>query len=453
MPLNVAIIGRPNVGKSTLFNRLIGYSKAIVMDQPGVTRDRNAAEVFLDPKIYQKEGMENNVKSFTLVDTGGIDDAKLSSIEEQVVFQSRLAIAESDIVLAIFDGFEGILPADEFVMDLLRKAKKPYLVVINKVDNDKRRLLSPEFYRLGFENLHLVSAAHGIGMDDLMAELSSQLNGLDATTLHKADAADDAILRIAIVGRPNVGKSSLINALLKSQRLLVSDIPGTTRDAIDIELTVGDRIICLIDTAGLRRKSKIDQTLEKHSVTRSIGSIDRANIVAIVLDANEFMTDQDLRIANYAVDKRRGIFFIVNKWDLIAKTSVGEINYQDTLYRFAKTLDFSPLVFTSAKDFTGISNIIDTALKIDQARKHRISTAAFNQFIQEVMAQTPPPSLGHQTMAIKYATQSNSNPPIFTFFAKNQVALPISYKRFLVGQIRKKFGFVGVPLTLKMSGA
>jgi GTP-binding protein len=453
MPFNVAIIGRPNVGKSTLFNRLIGYSKAIVMDQPGVTRDRNEAAVQVDPKIHHTKDTENLVKNFTLVDTGGIQDASFGNLEEQVVFQSRTAISEADIVLALFDGHEGVLPADKFIMDLLRKSKKPFLVVVNKIDNDKRGLLTAEFYRLGIEKLYLISAAHGIGINDLMTELVLQLNALNADVTGESLAANPSILRIAICGRPNVGKSSLINALLNNDRLLVSDIPGTTRDAIDIHFTMGGRDICLIDTAGLRRKSKIDQRLEKHSVTQSIGSIDRADVVAIVLDATEFMTDQDLRIANYAVDQRRGIYFVVNKWDLVAKSGISEKDYQNTLYRFAKTLDFSPLVFTSAVANTGISDIIETALKIDEARKHRVSTAVFNQFIQATMSQTPPPALGHQLLSIKYATQSNANPPIFTLFAKNGVTLPQSYKRFLTSQIRKQFGFVGVPLTLKMNEA
>jgi GTP-binding protein len=443
MSPNVAIIGRPNVGKSTLFNRLIGYSKAIVADQPGVTRDRIYAEVVLD--------LTQSRQRFSLIDTGGIGNAVGASIAEQVAFQSKVAIHESDLILAIFDAGDGLLPDDQAVIDLLRKAQKPFLVVINKVDNEKRRLLASEFYRLGVDQLIMVSAAHGLGMDDLRHALCSQLNQIQPAIEGEPQAEEDPLLRVAIAGRPNVGKSSLINALLNDNRLLVSEIPGTTRDAIDIELTAGNRRLLLIDTAGLRRKSKIDDDLEKHTVSHSLRSIDRAHVVAIVLTATEFMTDQDLRIANYALEQKRGLFFIINKWDLLPPSAASEKEYQKTLFRFAKTLDFMPLVFTSAKTHLGIEEIVDMAFRISESRKFRVTTSVLNQFIHSIVETTPPPSSGHKMLSIKYATQTGVSPPIFTLFAKGGVHLPSSYKRYLIAQIRKKCGFAGVPVTISMA--
>ncbi|MFH1727444.1 MAG: ribosome biogenesis GTPase Der [Pseudomonadota bacterium] len=437
----VAIVGRPNVGKSTLFNRLVGYRKSIVDDIPGVTRDRIYGELNLDKfaDIHDSPG-------FTVIDTGGLEENPDDDMENNIVDQARFAIEEADLILALFDVSQGLMPTDQHIYEILKKSGKDFFIVVNKVDNSEREIQASEFYSLGADEIFTISALHGVGIFELVQRV---INKVDKSITHDTDDS----LKIAIVGRPNVGKSSIVNCIIGKERMVVSEMAGTTRDAIDTTITYHKQKLTLIDTAGIRRKSKINQRLERYSVIRAFKSIDRADIVCVVLDARDYLTDQDLRIAAYANDKLKGFFFVINKWDLVEKDSNTINHFRDMIHHEAKTLSFAPSLFISALENQRVFNILEYANKVYENAKLRISTGELNRFFNALFTKFPPPSMGHKPFMIKFSTQVSACPVVFKFFTKNPEKVPESYRRFMASKIRDEYGFSGVPLKLKFTSS
>jgi GTP-binding protein len=434
----VAIVGRPNVGKSTLFNRLLGKRQAIIEDLPGTTRDRLYGECHWGDS------------SFVLVDTGGL----LLSDEEIAVLpiaeivrrtreQALLAIEEADAILFLVDAEAGLTPGDEEIAQLLRQATKPVLLVANKADNEQRLLQAFEFYRLGLGDPHPISALHGRGIAELLDELVPLLPPAEE------EGPPGEAVRIAIVGRPNVGKSQLLNTLLGQERAIVSTIPGTTRDALDTPLRWGDREIVLIDTAGIRRKGKIGTGVERYSVMRALRAIERADVALLLLDATEGVTEQDAHIAGYVVQAYRGIVLLLNKWDLVPKDHRTHDAYVQEVRSRLRFLDYAPVLSVSALTGQRVAKAVETALFVDQERRKRVPTALLNDLVRDaVEAHAPPSKVRGRQVRIYYATQAAVAPPTFVFFLNNPDWLHFSYHRYLENRIRQVFGFTGVPLKL-----
>lgn len=427
MPI-VAIVGRPNVGKSTLFNYLVGWRMAIVDDQPGVTRDRLYAQVkWLD-------------REFTLVDTGGLTFAEDDQIAIYVRAQAELAIREADVVILLVDGRVGVTALDEDVVQALRGTKKPLLLAINKIDHPSLETLASEFYRLGLPHQISVSAANGIGMGDLLDHISQLL-----PPVHACENEDDST-RVAFVGKPNTGKSSLVNALLKEERVIVSDIPGTTRDAVDTLLTVDGEDFTLIDTAGLRRRSKVEEDIERYSNLRSLGAIERADLVLAVIDAVEGVSEQDKKIVGYAHDRGKGIIIVINKWDLVEKDNHTVNRYTEKVRRELSFATYAPIVFVSALTGQRVTRLVDLVKEVREQCEFRISTSALNELLMEAMMVTPAPTSRGRRLRIYYATQTGIKPPTFVFFVNDPKLLHFSYQRFLENTLRKVLGFKGTPI-------
>ncbi len=424
----VAIVGRPNVGKSTLFNRLIGERKAIVEDRPGTTRDRLYGEA------------EWNGRAFIVVDTGGLllqdEDVFAPHIREQV----RAAVEESDVILFLVDGREGLTAADEEIAELLRHTAKPVFLAVNKADNLARRLDAVEFYALGLGEPMPISALHGIGTGDL----------LDAVVERFPPATwpdeEDESVRVAIVGRPNVGKSSLLNRLLGAERAIVSERPGTTRDAIDTRLTWDGRAVTLIDTAGIRRRGRIERGVERYSVVRALRAIDRAHVALLVVDATEGVTAQDTHIAGYILDAYKSAVVVVNKWDLVKKDTYTMLEYEQRVRQALNFMDYVPVIFVSAKTGQRVRKTLDLAVKVYDERFARIPTGELNRLIAEATARHSPPSEGRRKLRIRYVTQADVNPPTFVFFVNHVDLLHFSYERYLENTIRSAYPFLGTPL-------
>jgi GTPase len=435
----VAIVGRPNVGKSTLFNRLVGERRAIVEDVPGTTRDR----------LYGTTtwgGVE-----FTIVDTAGLQDqseiqaSSTAEIAEMTRDQARSAIDEADVIVFMVDTKAGMTAGDHEVADMLRRTDKPTILVANKVDNINRKDMAVEFYELGLGDPMAMSSYHGVGTSDLLDRIVENLP-------HFEEEPEIAGPRIAIVGRPNVGKSRLVNALIGEERSIVSDIPGTTRDSLDTHMEWNGRPLTLIDTAGIRRRGRIERGIEHFSVLRSMRAIDRADVVLLVVDSTEGFTAQDLHIAGYVEEQKKGIVVVVNKWDLIEKDSSTMDLYRDEAKRQLDFLPYAPLVFISAKFGQRVQNVLEMALLVEAERRKRISTSALNKLLREAVAAHAPASKPGKWLKFYYATQADVSPPTFVFFCNDPQIVHFSYKRYLENQIRDQFGFVGNPVRMAFRG-
>jgi GTP-binding protein len=425
----VAVVGRPNVGKSTLFNRIVGERTAIVHDEPGVTRDRHYAAT------------DWAGKHFTLVDTGGYVPASEDVIEAAIREQAQVAIEEADVVLFLVDGKTGPLPADSEIAAILRKSEKKVVLVVNKVDGDLAGPAVAEFYALGLGEPVPVSALVGRRVGDLLDVVTDGIPDVD-------QAQTDPRLKITIIGKPNVGKSSLVNALLQEDRHIVTDIPGTTRDTLDAVLRHQGEEILLLDTAGLRRKSKIKESVEFFSAVRTLKSIDRCDVAVVLLDATQGLEHQDLRIIETAVERKRGVVIGVNKWDLIEKDDRTARAYEKALLERLRMYDFIPIMFISALNRQRIYKIIDMAKVVDTEQNRRISTSELNDLLGADVKAYPPRARSGKEIKIKYISQVKTKPPIFAFFCNDPKLIDDTYRRYLENKIREHFTFSGVPVFL-----
>ncbi|MDD3839933.1 MAG: ribosome biogenesis GTPase Der [Clostridia bacterium] len=427
---HVAIVGRPNVGKSTLFNRLAGENISIVDDQPGITRDR----------VYTEIEWLNNY--FMLIDTGGLDFIKQDEIVSNIKRQAEIAIHEADVILFIVDGKSGVTSLDQEIALMLRKTKKPVILVCNKVDNIEMVSSIYEFYNLGLGEPIAISAAHGLGIGDLLDEIIKDIpRELDSSI-------DQDCIKIAVVGKPNAGKSSLINHILGEERLIVTDMPGTTRDAIDTRFETDDRKYIFIDTAGIRRKSRVLEDLERYSVVRSFRSIRRADVVLLVIDAVEGPTEQDAKIIGYAHEQGKAIIIIINKWDLIEKDDKTVYNYKERVYNTLSFVYYAPVLFISAKTGKRTGRILENVDFVFKQNSLRVSTGVLNEIISEAVALAEPPSDKGKKLKIFYSTQVSIRPPTFALFVNSKDLMHFSYMRYIENQIRNSFGFEGTPIRI-----
>ena len=424
----VAIIGRPNVGKSSLFNRLAHQRKAIVIDQPGATRDRNYAACTWNDKPY------------ILIDTGGFEPAATEGMLIQMREQTQLAIEEADIIIFLMDGREGLLPADRDIAALLRGFEKPVFYAVNKIDGLKQETLSYEFYQLGMETIYTVSAEHGLGVGELMDEVTRLL----PETPEPSDVEDR--VRIAVIGKPNVGKSSLVNRILGYERTIVNPVPGTTRDAIDTPFTFAGRPYLLVDTAGIRRKSRVSLTLEKYSVIQAIKAISRCDIALMLIDAEEGVTEQDAKIAGLALENGTACIVVVNKWDVVEKDERTIGKYVREIKDKMKFLDFAPILFVSARTGQRVVKVFDAVDAVYSQYTRRVSTPELNRKVQEFLAANPPPQYRSRSNPFNYVSQVAVKPPTFVFFVGNPRAVHFSYERYLMNQFREALGLDQVPL-------
>jgi GTP-binding protein len=430
----VAIVGRPNVGKSTLFNRLIGHRRAMVDDTPGVTRDRNYAHI------------NRFEKPFILVDTGGFEPVTSDRMLQQMREQSSMAMDEADVILFMMDARSGLTPADVEVAQMLRRVKKPVFFVINKVDGDRLENESAEFYSLGVEHLHTISAEHNRGVVDLLESLMDVFPPADPRE------ADDELTKIAVVGRPNVGKSSLVNRLLGFERVVANPTPGTTRDSVDTLFMCNKKPYLLIDTAGIRRKGKTTEKLEKYSVVDSLRSIERADVVLMVIDAAEGVTEQDERIAGYIHEAGRGCIFVINKWDILPKDNATFGAYTEKIRYGFKYLAYAPIVFVSALSGQRIGKIMSTVDEVMAQYTRRVTTSELNRVFSEATETHHAPLSHGRRVKFYFSTQVATRPPSFVIFTNQPENIHFSYERYLINRFREAFGFSGVPLRLMFRG-
>jgi GTP-binding protein len=427
----VAIVGRPNVGKSTLFNRITGTRNALVNNLPGVTRDRHYGEASW------------NDLEFTLVDTGGFSDG--DELAEAIQFQVHQAIEDADVILLVLDGKEGISPYDRDLIDILRGTPKPVFYVVNKIDGPEQEVHLYEFYQLGIDPLYPVSAEHRYGLMDFLDDLVRRLEQLSEIGSEKEQPETVAL---AVVGRPNVGKSSLINRILGEERLLVSDTPGTTRDAVDSIYRRNGKTYLLIDTAGIRRKGKVSRPLEKFSIIKALRSLDRCDIALIVLDAVEGITDQDLTIARYAHERGCGCIFLMNKWDQLQDDSTAVKRYTRQLREQAKFLQFAPILSISALTGLRISKIFRLVDELHRQYTRRIGTGQLNRILQSVVERNSPALLRGKAVRLYYMTQVSAKPPTLVCFTNHPEAIHFSYQRYLLNQIREQTGLDKTPIRI-----
>ena len=427
----VAIIGKPNVGKSTFFNYLAGSRISIVQDTPGVTRDR----------IYAETNWRG--RTFTLVDTGGIEPDSEDIILSQMREQANLAIAMADVIIFLTDIKQGVTAADREISLMLKKSGKPIVLVCNKADNfDKDREEIYEFYNLGIGDPFPISAANALGIGDVLDEIYDKLPPKE-----QGEDEDDSI-KVAVIGKPNVGKSSLINKILGENRVIVSDIAGTTRDAIDTEFENEKGKYVLIDTAGIRRKSKVKESIEKFSIMRTLLAIERADICLMMIDALEGITDQDAKIAGEAHEAGKGVIIVVNKWDAFEKETGTLEKYKKEIYDQLKYLSYAPIIFVSAKTGQRVNKLFDLINHVAEQNAMRISTSVLNQVINEAIAIVQPPTDKGKRLKIFYGTQASTKPPTFVIFVNSKELFHFSYERYLVNQIRKEFGLEGTPVRI-----
>lgn len=427
----VALVGRPNVGKSTLFNRIIGQRRAIVHDLPGVTRDRHYAD------------SEWSGKPFTLIDTGGFVPASEDVMETAIRDQAQIAIEEAHTVLFIVDGEAGVLPADKEIAGILRRAEKRVLLIVNKADSAKKEQSLGEFYALGLGEPFPVSALGGRRIGDLLDVVTQAISVTD-------EEMTDTRLKIAIIGKPNVGKSSLVNALLQEERHIVTDIPGTTRDPIDAVLKYYGEEIVLIDTAGLRRRSRVKESVELFSVVRTVKSIERCDVAVILIDAQQGLEHQDLHIVETAAEKRKGIVIAVNKWDLIEKDHQTATLFERALRERLRVFDYIPMMFISALEKQRIYKLLEMVKQVDAEQRKRITTSQLNAAMEVEIAAHPPHSRSGKEIKIKFVTQVKTQPPVFAFFCNDPRLIDDSYERFLENRLREHFGFTGVPIVISL---
>jgi ribosome-associated GTPase EngA len=424
----IAVVGRPNVGKSTLFNRIAEERLSIVDDTKGVTRDR----------LYTRA--EWLGREFVLIDTGGIEQDDVPFME-QIKLQAEIAMEEADVIVFVTNVVDGITSDDEYIANLLYRTEKPVIVATNYLDNSERQEDMYEFYALGFEHLVGVSAMHGIGVGDL---LDNVLQLIPQTN----ENADDDTISFSLIGRPNVGKSSLVNALLGEERVIVSDIAGTTRDAIDTPFTYNKQKYLVIDTAGIRRKGKVQEKIEKYSILRALSAIDRSNIVLIVLDAQTGIQEQDKRIAGLAIEAGKGIVFVVNKWDAVEKDNDTMQDFIDKIHEEFKYADYAEVVFLSAKTKQRLHTLFPMIQEVHENQRRRVATSVLNEILQEALLLNPPPLHKQKRLKLYYGSQVSIEPPTFVLFINNEELIHFSYKRYLENKIRETFAFEGTPIRL-----
>ena len=424
----VAIIGRQNVGKSTLLNRLARKRIAIVEDLPGTTRDRILADISWQGK------------EFTVIDTGGLELKPQSTIDQGVKEQVKVAIAEADVIVLLVDVRDGVTPYDTEIADMLHRAGKPVVLVVNKADNARLESDAVEFYQLGLGEPLAISAHHGRATDELMDRITALL---PVTAPAEGDAE---VINVAIVGRPNVGKSMLLNAMLGEERTIVDDTPGTTRDAIDTLFDFQGQSVLVIDTAGIRRRGRLGVGVERYSVIRAQRAIDRADVALLVIDATEPLTAQDMHIAGYIEQAAKGIVLIINKWDLVADKNLTLWNrYIRSQLKF---MPYAVVQYTSAKLGQGVDKVMPRVCQVYQERQKRLPTPVVNSVVQQAVADHGPPRSGSRRLKILYATQADTNPPTFVFFVNDTKLMHFSYQRYLENRLRQSFGFVGTPIRI-----
>ena len=432
----VAIVGRPNVGKSTLFNIFANSRISIVEDTPGVTRDRLYADT---------EWLDNE---FMMVDTGGIEIMNTDKIAVSIRQQAQIAIAEADVLLFVCDARAGITHEDAEVAKMLRQSKKPIVLAINKADSPKQEMEIFEFYNLGIGEPIPVSAANHLGLGDL---LDAVVEKFPETSAYGEDGNEDEI-KVALIGRPNVGKSSIFNTLVGEERSIVSDVAGTTRDAIDTPVIREGQKFLFIDTAGMRRKARIDEPIEKYSIIRSLRAVDRSDVVLMVIDAIDGVTEQDKKIAGYAHEAGKGIVLVVNKWDLYDKDNTSTLRYTENLRRELVFMQYAPVVFVSAMTKQRIHRLPEVIHYVAEQNAMRISTSVLNQVVEDAIAINPPPTEKGQRLKILYATQVKIKPPTFVIFVNEPEIMHFSYQRYLENKLREAFGFEGTPLQMIIRG-
>jgi GTPase len=426
----VAIVGRPNVGKSTLFNRIIGERLAIVEDKPGVTRDR----------IYGAG--EWNGKPFSIIDTGGIEVYGEDELLKQVRVQAELAMEEADVILFVTDGKAGMTPADEIIATQLFRSNKPIVLAVNKVDNPSRTDQIYEFYSLGFGTPVSVSGTHGTGIGDLLDELVERLPEKND------DEYGEDVIRISLIGRPNVGKSSLVNAILGEERVIVSNIAGTTRDAIDTPFERDDQKYVLIDTAGIRKRGKVYEATEKYSVMRAMQAIERSDVALIIINGEEGITEQDKHIAGYAHEAGRAAIFVVNKWDIVEKDDKTMQRFTESIRDHFLFMSYAPIVFVSAKTKQRLHRLLPMIQAVAEQHAMRVPTNILNDIVADAVAVNPPPSDRGRRLRVNYVTQVAVKPPTIVIFVNDPELMHFSYERYLENRIRTAFPFEGTPLKL-----
>ncbi|EIW18495.1 MULTISPECIES: ribosome biogenesis GTPase Der [Pelosinus] len=430
----LAIVGRPNVGKSTLFNYIGQKRVSIVENIPGVTRDR----IYLDAEWLDRE--------FTMIDTGGIEIESSDKMLTAMRYQAKLAIDEADAILFIVDGKVGLTSADEEVAIILRNTRKPVIVAVNKVDNMQKANEIYEFYNLGLGDPIAISAANALNIGDLLDEVVKRLPNDEVVE------EDNETIKVAVIGRPNVGKSSLVNRLVGEERVIVSDVAGTTRDAIDTHFTKDDTSFVLIDTAGMRRKAKVELPVERYSVMRALRAVDRSDVVLIVIDAVDGVTEQDKKIAGYAHDAGKASVIIVNKWDLLEKDGKTSLRYTENIRTELAFMQYSPILFISALTNQRVSRVTELIKFVAEQHTMRIATSVLNQVIEDAVSINPPPSQFGRRLKIYFTTQPNVKPPTFVLFVNEPEIMHFSYLRFLENRLRESFGFEGTPLKLVVRG-
>ena len=424
----VAIVGSPNVGKSTIFNRMIGERHAIVDDEAGITRDRLYAEC-------SWRGV-----TFSLVDTGGVEIAN-AAFQKQIRMQAQIAIDEADVIIFVCDGQVGITVDDEVVAKMLYKVKKPVILAVNKIDEGTHLANASEFYGLGLGHPFPVSGSHGVGIGDLLDEVIKHLENVTE------ELREDQIT-FSLIGRPNVGKSSLVNAILNQERVIVSDISGTTRDSIDTPFKRNNKNYLVIDTAGLKKKGKIYESIDKYSAIRALKAIERSEIVLLVIDADAGITDQDKHVIQYATDLHKAIIIVVNKWDLIERDQNTMAEFTKYIRNEYKFLDYAPICFVSAKNKTRIQTIFDTLEKVHEAYYTRVSTSILNQVMQDAQMMNQSPDFNGGRVKILYASQVSTCPPTIVLFVNNKEWMHFSYLRYIENRLRETFNFDGTPINL-----
>lgn len=431
----ISIVGRPNVGKSTFFNRVIGYRKAITEDTPGVTRDRNYGS------------FDMGGRSFLLVDTGGFSSSEEDGFSRLIMKQIEASLEESSAVIFLLDGKEGVMPADRDIARTLRKVHKPVFYVINKVDSKKCEENLIDFYELGADKLYTVSAAHGLGIGDLLDDICTGIKEESAEEPEREEPHPAAVTRIALVGKPNTGKSSVANCMLGAERMIVSDIPGTTRDSVDSQITFNGTELVLIDTAGLRKKGKIYEKVEEYSVSSAVRSIERADVVNLIVDAEQGPGHQEGGIVHLILSRGKGLCIVINKWDLVADRFTHD-TYRAMVYERIPHASFAPVVFSSAKLGTGIDDILDMDLAVYEQLTTRISTAALNKAFGDFFARHNISYQKGKQVKIFYASQAKAMPPTFVLFSNQPRLVPDHYRKYLENSLREEFGFMGVPIRL-----
>jgi len=426
----VAIVGRPNVGKSTLFNKLAGKRISIVEDTPGVTRDRVYADA---------DWLRHN---FTIIDTGGIEVESQDIILAQMRRQAQIAIETADVIIFIVDGKQGLTGSDYEVAQMLRKSKKPIVLVVNKIDHLELEANAFEFYNLGIGTPVAISATQGLGLGDMLDEVVLHFDKVYSST------EDEEYIQVAVVGKPNVGKSSLINRMLGEERNIVTDIAGTTRDAIDSKLETEEGKFVLIDTAGIRRKSKVEEGIERYSVIRSLAAVERADVVILMLTATEELSDQDEKIIGYAHEMKKAILVIVNKWDLIEKDTKTMLEFKNRIQAGLNFMAYAPYLFISAKTGQRVQKVLSTVKECYENYSKRIATGILNEVVNKAVLMSEPPTVANKRLKIFYVTQVDTKPPTFVFFVNNPDLLHFSYKRYLENQLRNSFEFIGTGIKL-----